>query len=327
MPLSPRENYLKMLSLEIPEYVPAGFYEPYSTFWNEELLTPVSAPNGPIITTLGVEYVGNEENMWGAMPAPGKLVITDITKWRDQLKIKDLSDWPWESYYAEKMKDLDRENLLVSSGGGDYFLTLVSLMGFEEGLSALYEEPEEVKALLTYISEFYTMILKKQMYYVKPELYTLMDDDAAWNAPFFSLDQYREFFKPFHKLHTDIVIDGGAKVVRHDCGRSEQFVQDWIEIGVASWTPVQASNDCKGVKQKFMGRIALEGCWDTRPVYETDEELLAAVKDYCDTFAPGGGFTWSVFIFGDFADPETQRRNALVKDFYYDYARDWYQNH
>jgi hypothetical protein len=51
----------------------------------------------------------------------------------------------------------------------------------------MYEEPEAVKELLSYISDFYIMVTKKQLYYLKPEIYVLMDDDAAYRAPFFSL--------------------------------------------------------------------------------------------------------------------------------------------
>ena len=324
MALSAKENYKKMLRLEIPDFVPSGGFEPHSTSFREDLLTPVSAPDGPIITTLGVEYTGAEKNQWGAMPTPGWIVVSDITKWRDQLKIQDLSDWAWESYYHEKTKDLDRENLNVSCGGGDYFLTLVSLMGFDGAFVAMYEEPEEVKAMLTHVSEFYTMVLKKQIQYVKPDLYTLMDDDAGWSAPFFSLAHYREFFRPFHKLHIDLIRDSGGLVNRHDCGKSEQFVEDWIEDGISSWTPFQVSNDTRGIKQKYVGQIALEGGWDSRPVYETDEALIEAMTEFVDTFAPGGGFSFSVGAGGSPDDPEVIRRRELIKKFYYDYVHDYY---
>jgi uroporphyrinogen-III decarboxylase len=70
--------------------------------------------------------------------------------------------------------------------GGDYFLTLVSFMGFEGALIALYEEPEEVKALLDYVSEFYLEVMKRQILYCRPDIYQLMDDDSALKGPFFS---------------------------------------------------------------------------------------------------------------------------------------------
>jgi hypothetical protein len=136
-----------MLLGEIPDYMPS-FFEPHSAHIAEELLTPVFAPDGPIVTSLGVTYVGSPENNFGAMPAPGKVLLEDVTKWRDVVKLPDLTGRDWEGYYTRQVEKLDRENLAVTVTGGDYFLTLVSLMGFENALIAMYEEPEEVEALL-----------------------------------------------------------------------------------------------------------------------------------------------------------------------------------
>jgi uroporphyrinogen-III decarboxylase len=203
-------------------------------------------------------------------------------------------------------------------------------MGFEGALVAMYEEPGTVKELLEHISKFYTMVLKKQLYYLKPEIYVLMDDDAAFRAPFFSLDMYREFFKPFHKLHAEIVLDAGCVIDRHDCGKSEQFIDDWLEIGVSAWNPAQITNDCAGIKKKYGGRLALSGCWDGQAWMgeKADEKKLRdALAEYTDTFAPGGGFTFSAMMSGPMDDPVANGNREMVKRFYYDYVRDWYKTH
>jgi hypothetical protein len=44
---------------------------------------------------------------------------------------------------------------------------------------------------------------------------------------------------------------------RHDCGKSEQFIDDWLEIGVSAWNPVQVTNDCVGIKKKYGNRLRL----------------------------------------------------------------------
>ena len=49
--LTPKENYLRMLRGEIPEYVPS-MYEKRRGNYTEDFLTPQSAPNGPIVTKL-----------------------------------------------------------------------------------------------------------------------------------------------------------------------------------------------------------------------------------------------------------------------------------
>ena len=71
--MNAKENYLTMLRGEIPEYVPSMF-EPRMAFYTEEWLTPVYAPNGPVVTKLGVTYVGSPDNNFGAMPKPGDVL-------------------------------------------------------------------------------------------------------------------------------------------------------------------------------------------------------------------------------------------------------------
>ncbi|MDR2357742.1 MAG: veratrol--corrinoid protein metyltransferase [Oscillospiraceae bacterium] len=328
--MNAKENYLRMLRGEIPEFMPS-FFEPYMAPVKEELLTPQTAPNGPIITSFGVTYIGNAENNWGAMPDPRIHILEDITKWRGIIKAPDLSGRDWESYYKKKTENIDRENLCVMIDGGDFFLTLVSFMGFENALMAMHEEPEEVVELFEYVSQFYMAVLRNQMYYMRPEVYVLMDDDSAYQAPFFSVDMYRRLIKPFHRRQCDIALEFGAIVERHDCGKSEQFIDDWLDIGVREWNPAQISNDLKTVKSKYAGRLALSGCWDSQgPLSHKsvdDKVLKDALAEYTDTFAPGGGFTFGAMIGGPPDDPEAGAKRDVIKDFFFDYARDWYKTH
>ncbi len=60
MSITPKENYLMMLRGEIPEYVPSSQFMPSGEMIADELLTPVSAPNGPVKTAYGVTYVGSK---------------------------------------------------------------------------------------------------------------------------------------------------------------------------------------------------------------------------------------------------------------------------
>ena len=328
MKLTPKENYLRTLEGEIPEYTPSWF-DMYMMPINDELLTPNNIPDGkPFITSLGVEYVGSKELNNGAMPAPGKVVIDDISKWHDQLKIRDVAGRDWEGYYKKASEKIDRSKMCVAVDGGDYFLTLVALMGFENAILSMYEEPEEVEALLTEISNFYLMVTKKQMEYLKPEIYILMDDDSAYRRPFFSLDLYRKIFKPFHKKHCDLALEHGCKIVRHDCGRSEQFIEDWLEMGVLAWNPFQTTNDCAGIKKKYGDRITLEGGWDGLAVPQmTDDELIAYLDEYTDTFLPGGRFVFSAMS-GQMGKPgEPDHHMDVIKKYYEDNVRYWYQNH
>lgn len=331
MALTPKENYLRTLRGETPEYIPAGFLIPSIMPVFDELLTPnnlLETHGEPYVTSLGITYVATPELNYGAMPKPGSIVIDDITKWRDQLKIRDVTGRDWEGYYKKIQEKIDRENLGVAVDSGDYFLILVGLMGFENAMLAVVEEPEEVIELLTEVSKFLIMVAKQQMRYLKPDIYTVMDDDAAYHAPFFSLEIYRKIFKPFHKLHCDLALENGCMVLRHDCGRSEQFIEDWLELGICAWNPFQISNDCIGIKQKYGDRITLEGAWDGLKwggVDYPDSELIEALEEYVDTYAPGGRFVFSAMA-GPFGmDPNPKR--DVVKKFYDEKVKYYYKTH
>ena len=333
MTLTPKENYLRTLRGEIPEYVPS-FFDPYMRPTTDELLTPNRLPDGkPFVTSLGITFVASAELNFGAMPQSGNHAITDILKWRDQLKIRDVTGRDWEGYYKTVQEDADRENMCLCVDGGDYFLNLIGLMGFENAMLAVSEEPEEVIALLTEISKFLLMVTKKQMQYLKPEIYILMDDDAAYHAPFFSVKTYQEIFKPFHKLHCDLAKENGCMIARHDCGKSEQFIEDWIEIGCDSWNPIQDSNDARAVKTKYGHLITLEGGWTSQGGKFTGDdftkdELYAALDDYVAHFAPGGRWVFSANVGGmpvPGAEPNPKRE--WVKEYYEANVRNYYKTH
>ena len=324
--LSAKENWLRTVQGDIPEFVPSS-YDPYMKPVGDELLTPNAVPAGvEFVTALGVTYVGCNEANNGAMPKPGSVVIDDITKWRDQLKIRATEGRDWEGYYKSKLENIDRSKYLVAVSGGDYFLTLVSLLGFENAMLALYEEPDEVKALLTEISEFYLMVMKEQLRWLKPDVYGIMDDDAAFRAPFFSVATYREFFKPFHKRHCDLALENGCIITRHDCGKSEQFIDDWLELGIVSWNPFQVSNDCVGIKRKYGDRLTLNGGWDNVAVLDyTDEELLEKLEEYTENFVPGGRFIFAASAGGVLRNNPHQAE--IIRDFYEKNVRNYYKTH
>ena len=56
MSITPKENYLMMLRGEIPEYLPSMFEDRAGRFV-EEFLTPATCPDGPIVTSLGMNGI------------------------------------------------------------------------------------------------------------------------------------------------------------------------------------------------------------------------------------------------------------------------------
>ena len=326
--LTEKENLLRMFNGEIPEYLPK--YDFWGWGAGLPFQTDQKSADGYPVDEFGIEYTTTDVSMGGMMPVPGRIFLDDIRKWRDVVKTPDISDWDWEKLAKEGLKDKDTEHNPIIVHNGGYFMLLMNMMGFAEGLCAMQEEPEEVYALFDYLSEYYVARAKGLIKYFKPDIYELGDDTAAHNFPFISPEVYRNLVKPFHKREADLALDAGLKIGMHDCGKSECFIDDWLDLGVGLWEPAQTTNDILGVKKKYGRKLIITGGWDNQgPISypETpDEELKEALKVYVDTMAPDGGFCYMPVVVGNYTDEPFIRKMKLCDDFYHEYARDWYRN-
>lgn len=325
--LTEKENLLRMYRGEMPEFLPRMGFRDIKCSYFVDVKTP-----GYVKDEFGVEYMGKEDIFSGTpIPMPGKYILHDITKWRDVIKNPDLSHVDWEAYARKDTKDFDRENYGMVIHYGKIFQRLIDFMGFTEGLCALVEEPEEAYALFEYICDYQCEIIKNMIYYYKPDAVCIPDDTATARAPFISLETYRKLIKPFHKRVADLALNSGILIQKHDCGKSEAFVDDWVEMGITHWDPAQPSNDLVGIKKKYGRKLVIAGGWDSQgPVSypDVDEQVLKdELVKYVDTLAPGGGFIFSAYVGGDFKDPKVKRKYEIINNFYNDYARDWYKTH
>lgn len=243
----------------------------------------------------GVHWTATEDTGGMFSPTVGMpYVLTDITKWREQVKIPDISGIDWEAAAARDTAYLDPNKLTNFYGlGNGLFERVHFLMGFEETMYALMEEPEEVAALVSAIADFYVEIIKKVGEYYKPEYFTFLDDYTHMNGSFISPELFDELFAPSLKKIVDAVEGSGMKYIQHCCGQ-EQLLQDsFYKIGIRRMEPCQPCNDVQKMKEKypdmgFMGGLDLQGVVDMVDV--TEEQLRAEVRRCIDEYSEGGRF-------------------------------------
>lgn len=327
--ITEKENYKLLLRGEIPEFLPK--YRMMDWLVRPSLFLDMKGPGGYEIDEFGVEYTTTEASMGARMPAPGRVLLRDIRKWRDIIKTPDISQVDWEALAAKDLADKDIKNNPVCIFAGGYFVTLMNFMTFSEGLCAMHEEPEEVYELFDYLSKYYLEKQKMLIKYYHPDVYCLMDDTAAARFPFISEKMYRELVMPFHKKHADLALDAGLYVTMHDCGKCESFIDAWLEMGVSAWEPAQVSNDLRGIKKKYGRSLAIMGGWDNTGRISfpeaSEEELREELYKYVDTFAPGGGFAFMASVNGDPNSGPVKRRLAIIEDVYQNYAKPYYKTH
>ena len=337
--MTEKENLFMLLNGEIPQWLPRYMVAPTQKqpYPSAFAMAMPSFYNRTIIgneeyDVWGVSYTKTENTGGMALPTPGKFILDDIRKWRDVIKAPDVSNIDWERMAAKDMAHVDRTQTAVEMFTHvGYFQHLMNFMGFNEGLLALYEDPEECIALFEYLADFYDGMAKKTIEFYKPDIMLINDDTATAINPFISAEMYRSMIKPYAARLGSIGQDAGLYIDMHCCGRCEDFIDDWLDFGVSMWNPAQVMNNLPAIKEKYKGRLTLIGCWDSSgpPSWPgAGEELVRAEVRRCiDTYAPGGGFIFWGSMYGADDDADFHNRAAWVADEYNVYGRAWYKNH
>ena len=326
--LTPRENYVRILRGEMPEWVP--MYNMGMPMMGEPPTMTMIVPsclNDPHpdggLDCWGVNWVGNYETGNALLPEPNNFILDDITKWHDVIKAPDLSDVDWEMMCKKDLDKLatDYDRTQTAIGLNLYvgtFQQLVAFMGFTEGLIAMIEEPEETAALCKYMNDFYVEVGKKCLQYYKPDMLVLMDDTCSQNAPFMSEQLFRDILVPCYTKCTQELADPlDIPVQFHNCGKVNNFMDILHEEArVTAWDPAQTMNDLLAFKAKWGREYAIMGGFDPKGQLLDpdcpDEVVELAVKDCIDKYAPEGGYCFCGGFVGPLDDENNMRKNIAV---------------
>lgn len=332
--LTEKENYMRIYNNEMPEWVPRYAYaspgKAAACVRVQPSILNAHRQGSGGLDVWGVEYVGTKEMGGQALPVPGKFLINDITKWREVLKTPDISGVDWEELAKKDMENINRSQTAVMGAmHSGYFQALVNMMGYEEGCCAMYDEPEEVKAMLSYICDFYCEVERNMMKYYKPDIFNITDDCATAQQPFISANMYREFIKPYHEREAAIAREAGIPIDMHCCGACSDFIDDWIDMGVSSWQPAQIMNDLQGIREKYGDKLIFVGCWDSQgPAgWEgTSEEIVKKeVKNCIEAHAKDGKFIFWASSYGMPDNPEFINKSRWIQEAYDEFGRTYYQ--
>ena len=121
--MTEKENVQVALEGGIPEHTPL--------FWNGgQLMVSSVIGNMPVPGTAegydwwGVHWTACEEACGAFAPTAGRPpVITDITRWREQVKVPDISGIDWEAAAARDTAHLDPNKVTIFTGWPTVFLS------------------------------------------------------------------------------------------------------------------------------------------------------------------------------------------------------------
>lgn len=258
----------------------------------------------------------------GVMPhvTGDDIVIKDITKWREQVKIPEIAkncSGPevWKEY-NERIGAVDREEYFIMpfmhSG---VFERSHYLLGFEEMFICLYEEPEYLKELLDRLGDYRLEVMKTLVENTHTDLVLSHDDWGSKNSLFMSIDMWREFIRPQYEKIYGYLKEQGVIIVHHADCFCEPLVEDMIDLGIDVWQGVVPANNIEAILRKADGRLTLQGGFDSAiydGIYTTEEQLRAHVREVCMKYGPMGNFIPSITYGGPGCwHPE---RDAIMDD-------------
>lgn len=291
-PLTVKENFAETLKHD--KGCPDRFVEQYGAF--DILFDPVLIharnlqdeffnPKPSYIDGWGV-HQSIPAGAGGSHPVhgPGLTVISDITKWQDQLKTVPptlsipSAEWDPVRAQAKQIEESGKHAALWIAGG--LFEKIHFLLGMDEALRAYYEHPEEMHELVEFMTDWEIECIDKNMEEVDNISLLFHHDDwgTAINS-FLDPQTHRDFFeKPYSRIYGHFKELGGEYVVHHSDSWAANLVPVMIDAGADVWQgAIDANNipsliDQYGDKIVFMGGIddAVVDIpnWDRKQVYD-----------------------------------------------------------
>ena len=230
----------------------------------------------------------------GAFPnhRPDLIVMPDIEDWKETVHAPRAKypESEWEPFIAQA-EAVDRSKQFVTAMEMPGVFELCHYVGeITNILMDFYEDPEDLKDLIKYITEWELQIAEGICTYIKPEVLFHHDDWGTNTSTFVAPDMFAEFFLDPYKEIYGYYHDHGVKyVVHHSDSYGETLVPYMIEMGINIWQGVMSTNDTPKLIEQYGDKITFMGGVDSTIVDIPDwtpELIRQQVKKTCDENGP-----------------------------------------
>jgi hypothetical protein len=270
--LSKRENFLETIRGGSPERF-VNQFEPFGLMWGLDplsLIYPLPAPGEESVNGWGITH-RFEPGTPAPMPVHDAehLVIKDICTWRDVVKAPSLeipeSAWgPSEKRLAALDRSEQFVTMVIMPG---IFEMTHYLMGMENCMISLATEPDEMKALIDYYTNWEISYARMLIERWHPEALFHHDDWGAARSTMLSVAMFDEFFLPAYKRLYGFYKDKGIEViVHHSDSYAATLVPSMIEMGIDVWQGCMSTNNTPELIREYGGQISFMGDIDNAVV-------------------------------------------------------------
>ena len=220
-----------------------------------------------------------------------------------------LKDWKtWEKYkerlnphspvrYPEYWEDWKRcvkdRDYPLGISAGSFYGWVRNWMGMENLSLMFYDNPELVKEIINYISDFVCKTIEKAVNEVKFDFALIWEDLGMKTGPLISPDLFKKFCLPAYKKVTDFLKSHGIDVIMVDSdGNNDVIIPLWLEGGVNGLYPLEVAADTDAVelRKKYGKKLILMGNIDKRAFRKTKKEVEEEVMKKVPFLIKEGGY-------------------------------------
>ena len=267
LPITPRENWLRLLRGETPLWTPM--------FSDTTLILPRIIPDniaramvieadpvpeaeggGPDMFGIPWVYV---PTVHGSMEDPNEPhILDDISEWREKVKFPDMDAWDWEGAAERNKSFIDRSKYVATWFFTGMFERLISFMGFEEAAMTLIDDDceDDLNGLCSALADNAIEFLRRMKKWFDIDGVFYHDDWGSQRAPFFSVSTAGEKLAPHIRRIVDFCHENGMYFEFHCCGKNEPLVPAMVEMGIDMWNG-QQMNDKKMLYETYGDKFAI----------------------------------------------------------------------
>jgi uroporphyrinogen-III decarboxylase len=300
---------------ELALFVGDDFRRVYARYAGPPEFSPDSAFTHPAATSrtpFGVERAGYGYGQPVSHPLAGAQTIADIERyawpdpsWMDVSRIHDEA-LAWGGQFA-----------ILGGDWSPFYHDAIDLLGMENFMVAMVENPAMVDILLRHIVDYYfqTSLRIFEAAADSLDVFFIGNDFGTQNGPVVGEALFRRYFQPHLARLAALGHDFGLKAMLHCCGGFSPLIPTMIESGIDALQALQPdARDMAPAKLKaaFGGQVVFNGCIDTHHwlIEGTPDLVRVRTREALEIMKPGGGYIASPSH--DYILPETKVENVFA---------------
>ena len=170
---------------------------------------------------------------------------------------------------------------------------MTRIIGPENFLLWIAMYPERMGSFILRTNEWALELLKAQIKAADGLIdgMVIWGDVAYRKDVFFQPDYWRKYYKPGLKAMVDLCHENDLPVIYHGCGNVKRIFEDFIEVGIDAYNPLEAKAglDVVDLRRKYGHQIDFCGNMDVLDWAHKEEEDLKAIVLRKLNAAKGGG--------------------------------------